>query len=123
MSACAWRRRRWLAAPGGKRSNSGSGALVSAKSFNREGERARAEELWREVEELAERTHVVSVKLMVSRRDVILAIVDGHLEDALVQWRRYVERADELGASLRGRIFGLDALLAPASTSVALRRG
>ena len=75
-----------------------------------EGERARAEELWREVEELAERTHVVSVKLMVPERDAILAIVDGHLEDALVQWRRYVERADELGASLRGRMLGLQML-------------
>jgi DNA-binding CsgD family transcriptional regulator len=72
-----------------------------------EGERASAEELWREVEELAERTHVVSVKLIVSRLDVILAIVDGHLEDALVQLRRFVERADEFGASLRGRMMSL----------------
>jgi DNA-binding CsgD family transcriptional regulator len=71
------------------------------------GERARAEELWREVEELAERTHVVSVKLMVSRLDVILAIVDGHLEDALLRLRRYVERADELGLSFRGRMISL----------------
>ena len=75
-----------------------------------EGERARAEGLWREVEELAERTHVASVKLMVLERDTILAIVDGHLEDALVQWRRYVERADELGVSLRGRQLGLQML-------------
>jgi ATP/maltotriose-dependent transcriptional regulator MalT len=52
----------------------------------------------------------VSVKLMVPERDAILAIVDGHLEDALVQWRRYVERADELGASLRGRMLGLNML-------------
>ena len=74
------------------------------------GERSRAEELWREVEELAERTHVVSVKLMVSRLDVILAIVDGHLEDALVQLRRYVERADELGLSLRGHMLRLQML-------------
>jgi DNA-binding CsgD family transcriptional regulator/tetratricopeptide (TPR) repeat protein len=74
------------------------------------GERARAEELWREVEELAERTHVVSVKLMVSRLDVILAIVDGHLEDALVQLRRYRGRADELGLSFRGRMISLQML-------------
>jgi DNA-binding CsgD family transcriptional regulator len=74
------------------------------------GKRARAEELWREVEELAERTHVVSVKLFVSRRDVILAIVDGHLQDAQVQLRRYVERADELGLSLRGRMLRLQML-------------
>jgi DNA-binding CsgD family transcriptional regulator len=79
-----------------------------------EGERARAEELWREVEELAERTRVVSVRLMVLERDAILAIVDGHLEDAQVQWRQYVEHADELGASLRGRMLGLHLLLATA---------
>jgi DNA-binding CsgD family transcriptional regulator/tetratricopeptide (TPR) repeat protein len=71
------------------------------------GERARAEELWREIDELADRTHVVSVKLMVSRLNVILPIVDGHLEDALVQLKRYVERADELGLSLRGRMISL----------------
>ena len=47
---------------------------------------------------------------MVPERDAILAIVDGHLEDALVQWRRFVERADELGASLRGRMLGLNML-------------
>ena len=64
------------------------------------GERARAEELWRQVEQLAERTHVVSIKLMVSERGAIVAMVDGHLEDALVQWNRNLERADELGASL-----------------------
>jgi hypothetical protein len=79
-----------------------------------QGERARAEELWREVEELAERTHVVSVKLIVPQRDAILAIVDGHLEDAVVQSMRLVEHADELGASLRGRMLSLQVLLAPA---------
>jgi DNA-binding CsgD family transcriptional regulator len=79
-----------------------------------EGKRTRAEELWREVEELAERTHVVSVRLILPQRDAMLAIIDGRLEDALVQWRRYVELADELGASLRGRMLGLLMLLAPA---------
>jgi DNA-binding NarL/FixJ family response regulator len=75
-----------------------------------EGNRARAEELWGELEELGERTHVASVRLAVSERDTTLAIIDGHLEDALVQWRRYVEFGDELGASLRGRMFGLQIL-------------
>jgi DNA-binding CsgD family transcriptional regulator len=75
-----------------------------------EGERARAEELWQEVEELAERTQVAVLKLEVYRNDVILAIVDGQLEDSVVQLRRFVERADELGASLRGRMLGLQTL-------------
>jgi DNA-binding CsgD family transcriptional regulator len=74
------------------------------------GERARAEDLWRELEQLAERTHVVSIRLMMPERNAILAIVDGQLEDALVQWRRFVELADELGASLRGRMIGLNIL-------------
>ena len=74
-----------------------------------QGERARADELWREIEELAERTHVVSITLM-AQRDPLLALVDGRLEDALVQWKRLVERADELGASLRGRMIGLNML-------------
>jgi DNA-binding CsgD family transcriptional regulator len=79
-----------------------------------QGERASAEDLWHEVQELAERTHVVSVRLLVPQRDAILAIVDGHLEDAIAQLRRYVGRAEDLGASLRGRQLALQMLLAPA---------
>jgi DNA-binding CsgD family transcriptional regulator len=78
------------------------------------GERAKAEDLWRQVEELAERTHVMSVRLIVPHRDAMLAIADGHLEDALVQWKHLVESADEFGASLRGRMVGLQVLLSPA---------
>jgi DNA-binding CsgD family transcriptional regulator len=78
------------------------------------GNRASAEEIWRDVEELAEQTHVVSVKLLVPQRDVVLAVVDGHLEEALVQLGRYVGQADELGASLRGRELGLHHLVLPA---------
>jgi DNA-binding CsgD family transcriptional regulator len=78
------------------------------------GERARAEEIWREVEDLAERTHVVSVRLLVPQRDALLAIVDGHLDAAVDQLRRYVAHADELGASLRGRTVGLLLLFLPA---------
>jgi DNA-binding CsgD family transcriptional regulator len=78
------------------------------------GNRARAEEIWLDVEKLAEQTHVVSVKLLVPQRDVVLAFVDGHLEDAVVQLGRFVALADELGASLRGRELGLHLLIAPA---------
>jgi DNA-binding CsgD family transcriptional regulator len=74
------------------------------------GERARAEEFWRQVEEVAERTRVATVRLQVPRTEVILAIVDGHLEDALVQLRGYV------GARMPilGQHAGLLILLAPA---------
>jgi DNA-binding NarL/FixJ family response regulator len=79
-----------------------------------EGDRPRAAELWHQVEELAERTHVVTAVLFVLQRAVIEAIVDGRLEEALVLIQQLVKRADELGASLRGRQFGLQMLLNPA---------
>jgi hypothetical protein len=89
--------------------------LYFAGCFQRaQAKRACAEKLWREVEQLAERTQVVSVRLILPQRDAMLAIIDGRLEDALVQWRRYVEQTDELGASLRGRLIGLLVLAAPA---------
>jgi tetratricopeptide (TPR) repeat protein len=79
-----------------------------------QGDRARAEELWRQLEELARRTHVVTATLFVLERNVILSIVDGRLHDALAQLPRFTEVADELGASLRGRQFGLALLFFPA---------
>ena len=92
----------------------GSMLWYSARLLLAHGERSRAEELWRQVQELAERTRVASVNLLVPRRDVILAIVDGHLETALALLRRFVERADESGAAVGSRQFTLSMLLAPA---------
>jgi ATP/maltotriose-dependent transcriptional regulator MalT len=77
------------------------------------GDRAGAEKLWREIEELAARTHVVAVDLLVPQRDAVIAILDGHLEDAQRHLRRLVELADETGASARGRQLALQTLLAP----------
>jgi DNA-binding NarL/FixJ family response regulator len=79
-----------------------------------EGNRARAVELWHQVAELAERTHVVTAVLFVHQRAVIEAIVDGRLEKALILIQQLVRRAEELGASLRGGQFGLQLLLNPA---------
>jgi tetratricopeptide (TPR) repeat protein len=91
----------------------GSLLWYSARLLLAHGERARAEELWRQVHELAERTRVASVDLLVPRRDVILAIVDGHLETAVASLRRFVERADESGAAVSSRQFNLSMLHAP----------
>jgi hypothetical protein len=77
-------------------------------------ERAQSEDLWRQVEELADRTHVATTSLYVAQRDAILAVVDGHLENALALIRRYVEHADEAGAHVRGRQIGALTLRAPA---------
>jgi hypothetical protein len=78
------------------------------------GARARAEMLWREVEELAQRTHVVILSLFVPQSAAILAIVDGRLDEALALLQRFVERAEVSGAALRGRWLSLQMLLAPA---------
>jgi DNA-binding CsgD family transcriptional regulator len=43
-----------------------------------------------------------------------MAIVDGRLEDSLSLARRFIERADEAGAPVRGLHYGLQMLLAPA---------
>jgi tetratricopeptide (TPR) repeat protein len=78
-----------------------------------EGERAQAEDLWRQLEALAERTRVVTARLCVLQRDITLATVDGQLEDALAQLRHFVAYADESGASVRGRDSALLWLVAP----------
>jgi DNA-binding NarL/FixJ family response regulator len=79
-----------------------------------QGERARAAELWRQADELAERTRLVPVSLFATRSEVILAIVDGHLENALALIRQYVARADESGAPVRGRQIGAQMFITPA---------
>jgi DNA-binding CsgD family transcriptional regulator len=79
-----------------------------------QGQRERAEELWRQMDELAERTHAATVGLYVARRDATLAIVDGHLEDALGLVKQFIERAEMSGASVSGQQLGVQLLLAPA---------
>jgi tetratricopeptide (TPR) repeat protein len=78
------------------------------------GERARAEELWRQLRELADRTRVASLGLHVRHSEVNLAIADGRFEEALLLIRRFVELADEAGAALRGRRQALLMSVAPA---------
>jgi DNA-binding CsgD family transcriptional regulator len=78
-----------------------------------QGERARAEELWRQMEDLAARTHVVEISLHVHQREAALAVLDGKLEEALALIGGYIERAYESGANIRGRLNGLRQLIAP----------
>jgi DNA-binding CsgD family transcriptional regulator/tetratricopeptide (TPR) repeat protein len=79
-----------------------------------QGDRTRAEELWRQVERLAERTRVANIALFMADRAAILAILDGRLDDAVGLVARYIERADESGAPVRGRRVGLLTLIGPA---------
>jgi DNA-binding CsgD family transcriptional regulator len=78
------------------------------------GDRTRAEELWRQVEGLAVRTRVANIALFMADRSAILAILDGRLDDAIGLVTRYIERADESGAPVRGRRVGLLTLIGPA---------
>jgi DNA-binding CsgD family transcriptional regulator len=75
------------------------------------GNRARAEELWKQIDELAARTNVATAAVSSTQRDAILAIIDGHLEEALALSERFVAHSDELGAPLRGRLFNVQLML------------
>ncbi|MBV9577685.1 MAG: AAA family ATPase, partial [Chloroflexi bacterium] len=86
---------------------------MSGRVMLAEGNRARAEEFWSDVEELAARTQVATIKLLVPQSAAIMAVVDGRLEYALEILRGYVERADTLGASGRARFFSLLLLHTP----------
>ena len=77
------------------------------------GDRPRAEELWTEVEALAERTHVVSARLYAQHCAAILSIIDGHFDVAFAQLEQFVHFAEESGACIRGRMFMLMVSLWP----------
>jgi DNA-binding CsgD family transcriptional regulator len=63
---------------------------------------------------LEERKRLVTVSFYTAWRDAVLAVVDGQLEDALTLAVRFVERAEESGAPVRGRYYGLHLLFVPA---------
>jgi tetratricopeptide (TPR) repeat protein len=81
----------------------GSVLWVAGMRLLAEGGRDRAEKLWRQIEDVAERTRVVSINVYLDQRDALLSIVDGRLEEALVLLQRLVEHADESGSPVRGR--------------------
>jgi hypothetical protein len=87
--------------------------MYSAKALLVQGERARAEDLWRQIRELVERTHVGMVRMYAAWGDVELAVVDGHLEDSWARFDRIVDQADELGMSVRARRGSLLFVIAP----------
>jgi DNA-binding CsgD family transcriptional regulator len=73
----------------------GNMLMYSAKALLAQGERARAEDLWRQLRELAERTHVASVRMFAAWVDVQLAVMDGHLEDGWARFNRIAAQTDE----------------------------
>jgi DNA-binding CsgD family transcriptional regulator len=85
----------------------------SAKALFAQGERARAEDLRRQLTELAERTHVATVRMYAAVGDLQLAVVDGYLEDAWARFNATADQADEFGMSVRARLGRLEFLMAP----------
>jgi DNA-binding CsgD family transcriptional regulator len=85
----------------------------SARTLLAQGERARAEDVYRQIRELAQRSHVATVRMWAALDDVELAVVDGHLEDAWARFDGIADQADESGMSVRTRRVGLSLLMAP----------
>jgi len=61
------------------------------------GQRDRAEEIMTEIEKLAERSGQPNLLIMCMFHEAIMAIWDGHLEEAIAIRRRMLARAEELG--------------------------
>jgi tetratricopeptide (TPR) repeat protein len=72
--------------------------------FLASGNRARAEEVWRELEQLASRTHDASALLWLLVAEELRAKLDGELERVAAARARIINRADELGISAFGRL-------------------
>jgi DNA-binding CsgD family transcriptional regulator len=94
-------------------SSAGLGNMLwySANALLAQGERARAEDLWRQLRELAERTHVATVRGYAALSDFERALVDGHLEDAWARFNGIAYPVDESGISVLWR--PLQFLMAP----------
>jgi hypothetical protein len=55
------------------------------------GERSGAEEVWRQIEEVAARTQVATVRLFVPQASATLAMIDGQLEKPLELLGRFCD--------------------------------
>ncbi len=67
------------------------------------GDRDMAEQMWRDLDQLATHTHDVVPMLWPAQLAVLRATLDGDLEDAAAACDRVVERANELGIPGAGR--------------------
>ena len=77
------------------------------------GERDRAEGLWRELEELANRTRDTDLLLLSFSNEPVEATLDGHLERALEFGKQLYAKAKGLGSPVLGRQFADEASFRP----------
>jgi tetratricopeptide (TPR) repeat protein len=61
------------------------------------GDRAGAEQVWHDLEQLAERTRDATLAVLTMAPHVLLAVVEGHLDDAVAAHEAQQTRAEELG--------------------------
>ena len=69
------------------------------------GDRARAEELWGQLDEVTSHTRDAQALLFPLVTQIALATMDGHLEDAVEAGERLIARSEELGSPMFGRQF------------------
>ncbi|HLF09172.1 MAG TPA: protein kinase [Dehalococcoidia bacterium] len=81
----------------------------AACAFLQHGERNHAEDLFRQLSELATRTQEAQLALRPFTSEAIIATLEGDLERAVRVSQQLVERADELGAPVAGRVNAIPA--------------
>jgi tetratricopeptide (TPR) repeat protein len=75
-----------------------SGLWSSAPVLLAHGDRPRAEECWRQISEIATRTHDAGVLLFPLQATILRATLDGAFDEALAALQELGKRAEELGA-------------------------
>jgi len=90
------------------------------------GDRVRAEQVWRDLRELAQRTRDSALAVLAMSSDVVLAVVDGRFADAIAVFEAQEAREAELGvgAATTGRAdrVGVHALISVGRGGEALAR-
>ena len=72
-------------------------------SYLERGDRQRAEDMWRQVQDLASRTRDANLVLTPQREKVALLTMDGRLDEAVETIPRIISEGEELGIAVRGR--------------------
>ncbi|MSQ15706.1 MAG: hypothetical protein EXR50_07585, partial [Dehalococcoidia bacterium] len=81
----------------------GAVLFQSGNAYLASGDRARAEEIWRQVNELAARTRDPYVAFIPLRAKAILSTLDGRLEETVTIREEFITRGEEVGSVVAGR--------------------